>query len=306
MADIQSVSRGLKLRGNGIWSSKDTENISYPSDGNEAYFAIEDNSFWFRHRNHCIVSIANSFPPKNNGTIFDIGGGNGCVSFALANAGFDVALVEPGASGASKAKSRGIKNVICATTNTARFKPHSLPAVGLFDVIEHIEDDLSFLKSIKDLLKQEGYLYATVPSYSFLWSEEDVSAGHFRRYTVEGISKVLKSAGFQIEFCSYIFRFLPLPLFFLRTLPYRVGFSMGKKKNNISRDHAAKGGVTGKILDSLLKPEIENLNKKIPMMFGSSCLIVAKSPKEIIRQDFQKTHGFHIRKNRAQLAPAPV
>lgn len=306
MANIQSVSTGLKLGEDGIWSGMDTENVSYPSDGNEAYFAIEDNSFWFRHRNNCIISIVNTYPPKNNGTIFDIGGGNGFVSFALANAGFDVALVEPGASGTSKAKNRGIKNVICATTNTAKFKPHSLPAVGLFDVIEHIEDDLAFLKSIKDLMKQEGYLYATVPSYSFLWSEEDVSTGHFRRYTVKSISNVLKSAGFQIEFCSYIFRFLPLPVFLLRTLPYKIGFSMGKKKTNISRDHAAKGGVTGKILDSLLKPEIDNLNKKIPMMFGSSCLIVAKSPGKLIRRDLQKTNSFRAREDRAHLASAPA
>jgi len=281
MADIQSVSTGLKLGKDGIWSSTDIENISYPSDGNEAFFAIEDHSFWFRHRNNCIVSVVNAYPPKNNETIFDIGGGNGFVSFALANAGFDVALVEPGASGTAKAKNRGIKNIICATTNTAKFKPHSLPAVGLFDVIEHIENDLAFLQAIKNLIVQGGYLYATVPSYSFLWSEEDVSAGHFRRYTVASISRVLKSAGFQIELCSYIFRFLPPLVFLLRTLPYRIGFSTGKKNKNISRDHAAKGGVMGKILDSLLEPEIENLNKKNPMMFGSSCLIVAKTPEPL-------------------------
>ena len=278
MADIQSISTGLKLSEDGIWYSIDTENISYPSDGNEACFAIEDNSFWFRHRNNCIISVVNAYPPKNNETIFDIGGGNGFVSFGLANAGFDVVLVEPGATGSSQAKKRGIKNVICGTTNTAKIKQHSLPAVGLFDVIEHIENDLSFLQSIKGLMEKEGYLYVTVPSYTFLWSEEDVSAGHFRRYTLENISDVLKSTGFQVEFSSYIFRFLPLPVFLFRALPYRFGLSKGKRKTyNISRDHAVKGGITRKILDSLLQPEIDNLNKKKPMMFGDSCLIVAKS-----------------------------
>ena len=278
MADIRSISTGLKLGEDGIWYSTDSENISYPSDGNEACFAIEDNSFWFRHRNNCIVAIVNAFPPNINETIFDIGGGNGIVSLALANAGFNVALVDPGVAGTSQAKNRGIKNVICATTNTAKFKPHSLPAVGLFDVIEHIEDDLAFLQSIKGLMEREAYLYATVPSYSFLWSNEDVYAGHFRRYTLEGIFEVLKSAGFQIQFSSYIFRFLPLPVFLFRSLPYRIGLSKGEKKtNDISRDHAVRGGIAGKLLDSLLQPEIENLNKKKPMMFGGSCLIVAKS-----------------------------
>lgn len=279
MTDIKSISTGLKVGKDGIWYSTDAENISYPSDGNEVCFAVEDSSFWFRHRNNCIVAIVNTFPPNNNKTIFDIGGGNGFVSLGLANAGFDVALVEPGRTGSSHAKSRGIKDVICATTVTAKFNQHSLPAVGLFDVIEHIEDDHSFLQSIRGLMEKEGYLYATVPSYSLLWSEEDVFAGHFRRYTLENFSKVLESAGFQIVFSSYLFRFLPLPVFFLRALPYRLGLSKGgKKDSNISRDHVVKGGITEKILDSLLKPEIKYLNSKKPMKFGGSCLIVATSP----------------------------
>lgn len=278
MTNIQSISAGLKLAKDGIWYSTDTENISYPSDGNENCFIIEDSSFWFKHRNNCIVSIVNSCPPKNNGTIFDIGGGNGFVSLGLANAGYDVALLEPGVTGASLAKNRGIKNVICATTKTAKFKPNSLPAVGLFDVIEHIEDDLAFLQTIKDLIIKDGYLYATVPAYSFLWSADDISAGHFRRYTLSSITNVLESAGFKIEFSSYIFRFLPLPLFFLRTLPYKIGIQSGKTKpNKISRDHAVKNEVTGKLLNSLLRPEINALNKKRSMIFGGSCLIVAKS-----------------------------
>jgi len=278
MTDIKSISTGLKLCEDGIWYSADSENISYPSGGNEACFAIEDNSFWFRHRNNCIVAIVNSFPPKNNNTIFDIGGGNGFVSLGLTNAGFDVAMIEPGRTGSSHAKSRGIKNVICATTDTAKFKQHSLPAVGLFDVIEHIEDDLGFLQSINVLVEKGGYLYATVPSYSLLWSEEDVSAGHFRRYSLDGISEVIESAGFQVEFSSYIFRFLPFPIFLLRALPYRLGLSKGKRENsNASRDHAVKGGITQKILNSFLQSEIESLTSRKPMIFGGSCLIVAKS-----------------------------
>jgi len=278
MVDIQSISTGLSLAENGVWYASDSESVSYPSDGNAACFAVEDDSFWFKHRNHCIVSIVNAFPPDQNETIFDIGGGNGFVTLGLAIAGFDVALVEPGPVGAHYAKARGIKNVICATTNTAKFKPHSLPAVGLFDVIEHIEDDITFLRSVKEIIKVGGYLYATVPSYSFLWSSEDVIAGHYRRYTLHSICQVLKTAGFHIEFSSYIFRFLPLPIFLARTLPYKLGLStVSGNTGNTSRDHAVKGGMSRRILDTILQSEIKTLNKKKSMAFGGSCLIVAKS-----------------------------
>jgi len=82
-----------------------------------------------------------------------------------------VVLVEPGVAGYFQAQKRKIEHVICATINTAQFKSCSLPAIGLFDVNEHIEDDLDFLMSINGILEKGGYLYATtVPAYSFLWS----------------------------------------------------------------------------------------------------------------------------------------
>jgi SAM-dependent methyltransferase len=277
MLDIRSISTRLKLGEDGIWYSQDSENLSYPSDGNEMSFAVEEGSFWFRHRNNCIASIVKSFPPEDKGTIFDIGGGNGFVALGLANAGFEVAVLEPGKAGACNAKKRGLKNVICATTETAKLKEQSLSAAGLFDVIEHIEDDLAFLRSIRNLVKKDGRLYVTVPAYSFLWSDDDVFAGHFRRYSLDGISKVLVSAGFQVEFSSYIFRFLPIPIFLFRTLPYKMGLSKADRDvATASRDHAGKGGAIAKILDSILHREIEKLDNNRAMRFGGSCLIVAK------------------------------
>ncbi len=279
MADIPSISSNLRLGQDGIWYASDTEDLSYPQQGHDACYAVEDSSFWFNHRNRCIASIVKSFPPVDDGTIFDIGGGNGFVSQGLADAGFQVALVEPGPRGARHARQRGLRNVICATTTTAKFKPRSLAAVGLFDVIEHIEDDHAFLGSVFELISQGGYLYATVPAYSFLWSEEDVNAGHYRRYSRASISNVLESAGFEIEFASYIFRPLPLPIFILRTLPFRLGMSRGKKgPNDLSRDHATKPGLVKRTLLAVLESEITNLNNRTPMAFGGSCLIVSRVP----------------------------
>ncbi|MBN1694356.1 hypothetical protein JW879_03025 [candidate division WOR-3 bacterium] len=200
------------------------------------------------------------------------------MSLGLINAGFDVVLVEPGHIGILNAMKRGLRNIIYATIETAKFNRNSLSAVGLFDVIEHIEDDISFLQSIRVIIKKEGLLYATVPSFPFLWSREDILAGHFRRYTLKGIADVLISSGFEIIFSSYIFRFLPIPIFLLRSLPYKVGLTRKKRTSiNISRDHSVKSGLFANLLDAVLKPEIDNLNSKKVMRFGGSCLIVAKA-----------------------------
>ena len=278
MVDIASISTGLQLGNDGIWHSYHNEKLSYPEDGNDSCFELEDHSFWFKHRNHCIEAVVKRHPPEAAGSIFDIGGGNGFVSLGLINAGFNVVLVEPGKTGARNAKKRGIQNIICATTANANFKPHSLPAAGLFDVIEHIEDDLAFLQSLRKLMRNKAPLYITVPAYSFLWSSEDIHAGHYRRYTRKSISKRLEEAGFEIEFSSYIFRFLPVPILLLRTLPNKLGFGKsGHSPDNTAHDHATRESHATKIVDHLLRSEIRNLESGAAMSFGGSCLIVARS-----------------------------
>ena len=39
------------------------EQLSYPEDGNARCLAIEDSSFWFRHRNRCIVAAVSRYRP---------------------------------------------------------------------------------------------------------------------------------------------------------------------------------------------------------------------------------------------------
>lgn len=278
MIDISAISKGLFRGTDGIWYSSDRPSVSYSSGGNEQCFEVEDRSFWFAHRNACIATIANLYPPEDAGTIFDIGGGNGFVALGLKNAGFEVAVVEPGIAGAVNAKKRGISPVICATSESANFSPGCLPALGLFDVVEHIEDDLAFLQSLRELLKSRSRLYLTVPAYTSLWSEDDVRAGHFRRYRLENISNLLRTAGYQIEFSSYIFRFLPAPIFLMRTLPFRLGLSRKKEvATATSRDHVVDpDSVPMRVLSSLLQSEIECLRQNKPMRFGGSCLLVAQ------------------------------
>ena len=60
---INSISENLILK-DGIWFSKDKGIVSYPKDGNDLCFQLEENSFWFHHRNNCIISVVNRFANK--------------------------------------------------------------------------------------------------------------------------------------------------------------------------------------------------------------------------------------------------
>jgi len=78
--------------------------VFYPIAGNKVFNNIEENSFWYRHRNNCILKIIELFKPK--GAIFEIGGGNGYVSKAIVDKGFDIGLIEPDYYGVLNAKKR--------------------------------------------------------------------------------------------------------------------------------------------------------------------------------------------------------
>jgi len=271
----------LKKRQDGIWYASKTDKVSYPRKGNEQCFGIEDQSFWFQHRNACIVELVKKFPPKEKGPIFDIGGGNGFVAKGLTDAGWDVVLVEPGATGARNAKRRGLQHVVCASTLTAGFKPGSMPAIGIFDVLEHIMDDLGFLRHLYDLLEPHGMLYLTVPAYNFLWSDADVSAGHYRRYSLRDVNLKLREAGLTQVFGTYFFRILPLGVFLFRSLPFRVRTSNKRASpKQLDRAHGTHDSVIIRVMRNMLKTEVKRISEGRSMRFGASCLVAATKPKQ--------------------------
>jgi len=54
-------------------------------------------------------------------------------------------LVEPHIDGALIAHRRGLEHVVCGSFDDIGFAPSSIAALGLFDVLEHIEDDVEAL-----------------------------------------------------------------------------------------------------------------------------------------------------------------
>jgi len=275
--DLLRYASHLRLGDQGIWCASAQEAVSYPTDGNDCCFEIEDKSFWFQHRNDCIVESVKKFPPQGNGPIFDVGGGNGFVAKGLLDAGWEVVLVEPGLAGARNAKARGLSHVVCATTQTAGFKLGSIPAIGVFDVVEHVEDDLGFLRHLHELLVPGGMLYLTVPAYNFLWSDEDVHAGHYRRYSFRGLRELCSKSGFDVWMLTGIFQWLIAPVFCLRALPYRM---LGKSKKKVGdfkdteADHTLPHWLQS-LTSAFESRERRRISKGLELSFGASMLLVA-------------------------------
>jgi SAM-dependent methyltransferase len=237
--DLASLADGLEKRKSGIWFTQEKTEVSYPASGKAACLAVEDQSFWFRHRNRCIVSLVRRFAP--DGAFLDIEGGNAFVSKRLVEAGFACALVEPGINGALAARERGVEHVLCARLEDAGLKPASFAAAGIFDVLEHVENETGFLALVHPALKPGGWLFLTVPAYQFLFSIDDTKAGHFRRYTLSTLARTLAKSRFQLLFATYIFAPLPPLIFLLRTVPIRLGMRRGADSERDLAEHAPRG-----------------------------------------------------------------
>jgi SAM-dependent methyltransferase len=274
--EVREIATRVHRAEDGIWYSKLRSSISYPESGNETYFEFEDTSFWFNHRNRCIVKLLKCFPP--NGLFFDIGGGNGCVSRAIQDAGWPVALLEPGIHGAKNARLRGLETIISSTFEDAGFLEATIPAAGIFDVLEHVPDDLEFLQLLARSLRKDGRLYLTVPTLPGLWSAEDDEAGHYRRYTSGKLRRVIRQAGLELDYLTYFFTALPIPIFLLRSLPYRLGCS--REPTRVAQrnrtEHTAPNGPLNAALQAILNRELLNIGAGRTMVVGSSCIAAAR------------------------------
>jgi len=265
---------GWAKHSDSIWRSVKVESVSYPADGNESCFRIEDSSLLFLHRNRIIGSFVASFHPK--GVFFDVGGGNGFVSKSLQDQGQATVLVEPGGQGVANAVARGVVNVVQSMWSPQTVNAGVAAAVGLFDVVEHIEDDLKFLKGVHETLAPDGLVFITVPAFTLLWSSEDVHAGHFRRYRLSQLRALLQKAGFRVEFSSYFFCPLALPIFLLRSIPSFIGLRTKVDSATTTKEHAQNLGLVGRIMRRILAWEASRIAAGKSVPFGSSCLIVGR------------------------------
>jgi hypothetical protein len=132
------------------------------------------------------------------------------------------------------------------------------------------------LEKLHHLLVPHGRLYLTVPAFSWLWSQEDEDAGHFRRYSRDGIKRLLQNAGFQLEYRTALFFWLPPAIALFRTLPrlLRGPSSGGLSPEKQARDHHPPS-LLSPLLDFLSHQEQGMIRNSGSLPFGSSWMAVA-------------------------------
>lgn len=267
----------LTLDANGIWTDNERKSVDYAEGGNNYSFGVEDKSFWFQHRNRVLYEVMHRFPFKNN--FADVGGGNGYQAKFIADhvTNANVFLIEPGYNGCMNGRKRGLKNVFNVLFEQFDFEKHGVTAIGLFDVLEHIDNDVSFLTKLKEKLPPSSLIYITVPSYNALWSDVDDLGKHYRRYTLGMLKQTTERAGLEYVYGSYFFSYLPPLTLVLRSIPYRL---RGARKENemykAETEQHMPSPIVAKVFDKFEKWELKKLQHS-KISFGASCVTVLRT-----------------------------
>ena len=143
--------------------------------------------------------------------------------------------------------------------------------LGMFDVLEHLDDDEGTLRWAARVLEPGGILVATVPAHPFLFDEADVLAFHRRRYRRRELDDRLRRAGFEVRLLTHFMA----PLVPMLMLSRSVGRLLrGRSFATHRQSELGLVPVLNSVLRGVLALERRALRVVRPP-FGTSLLAVA-------------------------------
>jgi len=137
------------------------------------------------------------------------------------------------------------------TFKTLKTKKFNL--ILLLDVLEHIEDDISFLSEIiEKYMDLGGYCLITAPAYNCLFSSHDRFLRHYRRYNLKQLIGLINNVHLKSICCGYLFfSLIPIRLISL----WYERFAKIEFMANKGFGEWKYGKIISKIIDSFLTLE---------------------------------------------------
>lgn len=146
---------------------------------------------------------------------------------------------------------------------------NSYDVVFLYDVLEHIDDTMPFLRSLVRHVKPGGLLVINVPALESLKGEYDRAAGHVRRYSPKSLTDAVANLPLTIV-CVRYWGMSLVPLVALRKLLTRRDWS---DDNVIRSGFRPPAPVINSALRLVMRTETRLLHRP-PV--GSSLLLAAR------------------------------
>jgi SAM-dependent methyltransferase len=237
---------------------------------------VEESHWWFVGRRRIIRSFLERISHNRNAAdsgqrpplnILDVGCGTGANLEMLSQFG-EAEGVDVSSEALSFCRARGLENVKQGEAEALPYDDSSFDLVTGLDVVEHLDDDLAGLKEMRRVLRRDGHALLFVPAFMFLWGVQDDVSNHRRRYTLSGLKKVVREAGFEVERATYVNIGFFAPIL-LGRLFMKVTGLRPESENNITV--GSLNGVLGRLFGAEALP-LRFLN----FPFGVSIVCVAR------------------------------
>jgi len=237
-------------------------------------YRFEEKYWWYAARRNIMLDWIHQFIQVDNPLILDYGCGTGKFTESLLSLGYRVEPADTSKKAIEFCRKRGLQNVINLNESELQSDRYDLIVMG--DVIEHIEDDMGILKSLKHKLKPNGNILITVPAYNWLWSGEDHISHHIRRYTLGVVKRIVLTSGMKIKKASYFNTFL-FPIIVLIILTKKILFPKTQKKTDLQEIWPP----VNKLLKAIFESEKHWL-RFLCFPFGASIIVLAKKENKSV------------------------
>lgn len=191
------------------------------------------------------------------GKVFDIGCGTGNFLYLAQKNGWQVAGIDFDANAVDSATNKfGLPNIELLTLNEYVAKYPEVEGgydlVTFFDVFEHIDNHIDFIRLVKTLLKPRGYISMSMPYRNgSRWLQPyDLPPRHLTRWDRRSLAGFLEKQGFKIALLKRV----PATFF---EIVMKLRFKYGK---------FASFGLVGKVQDIAMNDS----NKTNKLKLGSS------------------------------------
>jgi len=251
--------------------------LSPPADvsiSNDWYPVATLEHFWTKRRFQVMCRLAGQLVDQAS-AIAEVGCGHGLLQRQIEDAycrevtGFDLNEL------ALEQSVSRISPLCCYDVFQKRLEYRScFDLIFLFDVLEHVSEEGSFVNAIKFHLAPRGKIVINVPAMQPLYSKFDRAVGHFRRYSIDGLWRVAQGSGMTVSDWSYWG--LPLtPLLALRKV-WLTGRPQGKI---ISEGFNSRGPLINRLLLWASRCE------PIPQRLLGSALMAVLEPRRNVMMD---------------------
>lgn len=165
----------------------------------------ENAHWWFVGRRAILSKLLEGMGVPMNSRILEVGCGTGGNLNMLAKFG-KVSALEKDLTALKIALNKtnhlyDLKVGCCS--NEIPFQGQTFDLICIFDVLEHIENDIETLIILKKMLSKNGQILMTVPAYQWLYGIHDELLHHKRRYTAIELRKKFTLAGLIPQKISY-------------------------------------------------------------------------------------------------------